>query len=251
MNNSWLINFSDIDNFKPRMYMLPFAGGNASMYADWADDIPDVSIVGIQYPGRGARYMEPCISDASIMASKIAQLIEYQEDQHFFIFGYSMGAALAFETLAKLKHKTQAKCLGLFVAARGAPDQISQRKPIHALDDISFIENLRDIADIPEEVIGDGELMDLLMPMLRSDFKLAESYQRIQKLVLPINITALFGEKDPYADRDASLGWSGYTSACFQYRSFSGGHFFINEHKNQLKFIVRENIRNQLSSATV
>ena len=73
------------------------------MFANWADEFPDLAVVGVQYPGRGSRFMEPCVDDAQTMADQLAQSIENEPDHYFFIFGYSMGAILAFETLVAFK----------------------------------------------------------------------------------------------------------------------------------------------------
>jgi surfactin synthase thioesterase subunit len=247
MDNIWFVRHGEPTNPTATLYMLPFAGGNAGLYADWADEIPDVSVVGVQYPGRGSRFMEPCISDAGTMAGHLARLIEDEADRHFFMFGYSMGAILAFETLVASSPLVRQRCLGLFVAARAAPGHQRRTAALHELDDPNFIEGLRELAGGPEEVLADKDLMSLLMPMLRSDFRLSERYQLTHKVILPIPITALCGENDPLADKDATLGWSQYTSRNFQYDTFPGGHFFINEHKIRLKAIVRNIIKERLS----
>lgn len=220
--------------------MLPYAGGNAGMYADWANTLPNVSILGVQYPGRGGRFMEPCISDAKTMASKIAKLIEQEESHEFFIFGYSMGAILAFETLVSLKQSALERCLGLFVAARAAPGPKPTSNPMHNLDDIKFVDRLKKLGGVPQEVLEDSELMELLMPMLRSDFRLAEQYTLTHNTTLPIPITALFGETDPYANKDSCAGWSHFTSKEFRQVMLPGGHFFIKEQINLLKSIITD-----------
>ncbi len=248
MDNIWFVRHSEPANPTARLYMLPFAGGNAGLFADWAEEIPDVSVVGVQYPGRGARFMEPCISDAGTMAVHLARLIEDEADRYFFIFGYSMGAILAFETLVASNPLVRQRCLGLIVAARAAPDHQSHIAALHTLDDPTFIEKLRELAGVPEEVLAAQDLMELLMPMLRADFRLSECYQLTHQTVLPVAITALYGENDPYADKGATLGWSRYTSEGFQHITFPGGHFFINEHKARLKASVRDVIKVRLSS---
>ena len=247
MDNSWFVRHGKPANPKARLYMLPFAGGNAGLYADWAEEIPDVSVVGLEYPGRGTRFTEPCISDAETMAGQIAQLIEFEADRHFFMFGYSMGAILAFETLVTLNPHVQRFCLGLFVAARAAPNHQRRTAALHTLDDSGLLEGLRECAATPEEVLADREMMAVLMPMLRSDFRLAECYKPTHNAILPIPITALYGENDPLADKEATLGWSNYTSGGIQYNRFPGKHFFIYEHKAHLKAIVRNVIQGRLA----
>ena len=145
MENDWFIRFSPTPAPTAQLYMLPYAGGNAGMYADWAKAIPSASILGVQYPGRGSRFMEPCISDAKKMAIELANLIEREGNHRYFLFGYSMGAILAFETLVALKPSAREQCLGLFVAARAAPDCKPVITPMHTLSDSKFVNRLKQL----------------------------------------------------------------------------------------------------------
>jgi surfactin synthase thioesterase subunit len=247
VENEWFIGFSSAPAPAVRLYMLPYAGGNAGMYADWGKAIKNTSVVGIQYPGRGSRFMEPCLDDANTMSKKLAQMIEREDEHYFFVFGYSMGAILAFETLVALKPSMRQRCLGLFVAARAAPDYQSTITPMHTLNDLEFIDRLQQLGGVPIEILEDLELMDLLMPMLRSDFRLAESYALAHNTKLPIPITALYGETDPYANKVSSMRWSRFTSEKFQQIALPGGHFFINEQINLLKNIVKDVIDSRIA----
>ena len=247
MENEWFIGFSPAPNPAVRLYMLPYAGGNAGMYADWGKAIPNTSILGVQYPGRGSRFMEPCIDDANTMSLKLAQMIEHEDEHYFFVFGYSMGAILAFETLVALKPSMRQRCLGLFVAARAAPDYQSVVTPMHTLNDLEFMDRLQQLGGVPREILEDLEVMDLLMPMLRSDFRLAECYTLAHNTKLPIPITALCGETDPYANKHSSMGWSRFTTERFQQVILPGGHFFIKDQINLLKNIVKDAITLRLA----
>lgn len=242
MNSNWFIKFRENNPTSTRIYMLPFAGGNAGMFANWADEFPDLAVVGVQYPGRGSRFMEPCVDDAQTMADQLAQSIENEPDHYFFIFGYSMGAILAFETLVALKPSIRQLCLGLFVAARAAPGYEHHIEPLNTLDNEHFIKKLRSMGGAPDEVLADKDLMEVLMPMLRADFRLSERYQLIHNTVLPISITALYGDNDPYANYEATKGWSRHSSREYKHIKFVGGHFFINDSGDLLKSVVRETI---------
>ena len=247
MENDWFIRFSPTPAPTAQLYMLPYAGGNAGMYADWAKAIPSASILGVQYPGRGSRFMEPCISDAKKMAIELANLIEREGNHRYFLFGYSMGAILAFETLVALKPSAREQCLGLFVAARAAPDCKPVITPMHTLSDSKFVNRLKQLGGVPQEVLDDYELMELLMPMLKSDFRLAEQYALTHNTILPIPIIALYGEKDPYATKSLTKGWSRFSSESFEHIMLPGGHFFINEQITLLQTIVKNIVNLRLA----
>lgn len=99
--------------------------------------------------------------------------------------------------------------------------------PIHHLDDDKFLRELRQLGGVPKEVADDSELMDLMKPMLRADFTLAETYHRDIGRSLTCPITALGGDNDPIADFEAVSAWRQHTTGPFDLKIYPGDHFFI------------------------
>ena len=56
-----------------------------------------------------------------------------------------------------------------------------------------FRERLRGLSGTPEVLLQDEELMDLMSPLLRSDFELSETYKREQHPPLRCPISAFGG----------------------------------------------------------
>ena len=79
------------------LYCLPFAGGSASYFSDWSDDLGEgIELVPVQLPGRGARLTEPPAERVAAVADVVAGLIASASTRPL-LFGHSMGAILAFE----------------------------------------------------------------------------------------------------------------------------------------------------------
>ena len=74
------------------------------------------------------------------------------------------------------------------------------------------------------------ELRELLVPILRADFQLCESYTLERSDPLPCPIVAYGGLDDPEVSREALDGWREQTSAGFVARLFPGDHFLVVEH---------------------
>ena len=247
----WFISYRKPCNPKASLFCLPFAGGSATLFSNWVDYFPDVEVVGIQLPGRGARIMEPCIDNIDTMVETLVPLIEKRVDLPFFFFGHSMGAVIAFETLVAMNAKIKAHCLRLFVAGRRAPNMISDQKPIHHLDDSDFINELRNLSGTPEEILADKGLMELLIPMLKADFKLGELYLPSSVAVLPMPITAIYGEEDDHDGKPDIAGWENHTKYRLQAVPIRGGHFFINTEICAVIQIIRNNINKDLLTMCV
>ena len=64
----------------------------------------------------------------------------------------------------------------LFVSAGRAPQIPHRAPPIHALPDDEFLAELRRLNGTPRELLDHEELMEVMLPILRADFALYETY---------------------------------------------------------------------------
>lgn len=91
-----------------------------------------------------------------------------------------------------------------------------------------FINELRKLNDTPEETLANNELMDILMPVLRADFKIANTYLS-QKFDMPFPILVLHGEDDLEIFDDAISAWEQLSSVSCEIEILPGDHFFIDK----------------------
>ena len=218
-----------------RLFCFPYAGGGASIYRALAQAVPgQIEVVPVQPPGRENRLNEPAqrlIGDLlDLLEGEILPLL----DRPYAFFGYSLGATVAFELALRLDQRHQLPPRHVVVAARQAPHLATRRPPIHALPDPEFLDALRDLEGTPVEALDHPELMQLLMPLLRADFEIVETYEARQRPALSCTLTAFGGLKDRDVMREDLEGWRGYGQEPFKIRMFPGGHFFINENRDQL-----------------
>jgi medium-chain acyl-[acyl-carrier-protein] hydrolase len=79
----------------------------------------------------------------------------------------------------------------------------------------------------PEEVLQHRELMELLLPVLRADFSLLNTYAPRQRPPLPCPIAAFAGAADQEIPVDVVQSWQEHTAAAFRLRVVPGDHFFL------------------------
>jgi medium-chain acyl-[acyl-carrier-protein] hydrolase len=149
-------------------------------------------------------------------------------DRPYAVFGHSVGALAGFEWARALRQLGFPEPVHLVVAARRAPHLRDRRTPIAHLPQTDFIAAACERYNgIPGEVLQSPELLDLLVPTLRADIQLLESYVYMDQPSLKSPITAFMGREDAEATLSDIEGWREHTTAGFQIRTFDGDHFFL------------------------
>jgi len=147
-------------------------------------------------------------------------------DRPFALFGHSMGALISFEITRSIRRKRQLSPEHLFVSGCFAP-HLPDPHPMHHLADQEFVDAVRRLNGLPEEVLQDAELMELVLPALRADFTAAETYVHIAEPALSCPITAFAGSRDPLTTQESVEAWRIHTMGAFSFRMLPGDHFFL------------------------
>lgn len=221
-----------------RLFCLPYAGGGASAYRSWLAGLPSfVELCPIQMPGRENRIRDTMFTRLPPLVRALAQALYPHLDKPFVFFGHSLGAKLAFELTRLLRREHGPEPLHLFVSGHGAPHKPSTESPIHALPDAEFILEVQRYEGMPQEVLESEDLMRYLIPILRADFSVNESFVYTEEPPLRSSITAYGGLRDEKVSRDDIEAWREQTTANFEFLMFPGGHFFL---QTERMFFLRE-----------
>lgn len=213
-----------------RLFCLPYAGAGASIYTAWADLLPpEIELVAIQLPGREDRVFEQPFTQLDRLVRTLAQAVRIYLDTPFAIFGHSGGALIAFELARELRARLASPPHHLFVSALAPPETVRSAAPIHSGPTPEFKEGLRRLEGTGPEILENDDMMELLLPALRADFQLAETYVYREAEPLACSITALGGAADARVTAADLDGWRGHTSGTFSIRILEGGHFYITE----------------------
>lgn len=229
-------------NNKIRLFTLAYAGGNAYIYNSWKKLLqPQIELIPIELPGHGARIAEPLVSDTPRIVDDIWQHIQpyFQDPRPFAFFGHSMGSILAFEMIHKVYTETGRYPVTALFSGRVAP-HIRSEKQWSKLSDQAFIEKVITLGGIPDVILEHKELLDMIIPVLRADFSLVEQYRYDRQYkVFPFPITVLTGKQDQMTTVDIEA-WSEYSSLDVTFKSYDGGHFFINTCAEQVLTDIRK-----------
>lgn len=222
-----------------RLFCFPYSGAAASIYYPWADQLPaSIEVCPVQLPGHGTRLQEPLATRLAPQVEALAAGLAPAFDRPFAFFGHSMGALLSFELARYLRWQGRPGPTHLFVSGHGAPHLPDRNPPLHALPDDQFVVKLRELNGTPEEVLHHQELLQLLIPVLRADFAVCETYVYQPEPPLNCPISAYGGLGDGYVNREELAAWREQTTGSFSLRMFPGDHFYLNTPSNRTHLLM-------------
>lgn len=208
------------------LFCFPYSGGSGEIFKAWPEWLPgSVEVYGVQYPGRGSRFVEPLMTNIHRMLDVLEGNIMPYLGRPFAFFGHSLGARLAFELCVRLEGRGVAPTQ-LFLSGRNPP-HAEIRRDFHKLPDAEFRANLARMNGTPAELLANPELMDLVVPIIRADFALSET--DLCQAVAPVScpLIAFGGEDDEDVPPSAIQGWGRYTESTFEWSILPGDHFFL------------------------
>jgi medium-chain acyl-[acyl-carrier-protein] hydrolase len=227
--DSWIACRKPNPQARLRLFCFPYAGTGASIFRTWADGLPaDVEVCPIQFPGRGTRLMETPFTQLPPLVQALARALVPLLDKPFAFFGHSLGALVGFELARQLRRQSGVQPVHLFVSADRAPQIPHPDRPIHALPEGEFLAELHRLNGIPGKVLEEAELMQIMLPILRADFAVYETYAYSTEPPLNCPISTFGGLQDRRVSRGDLEAWRAQTSGAFSLRMFPGDHFFWN-----------------------
>src|SRR5215813_8670492 len=233
-SNSW-ISYSKISVAPAlRLFCLPYAGGNAAVFNSWPAALPKrVQVCAVELPGRRRRFGETAYSSMPPLAHDLAMVLEQYVDLPYAVFGISLGALIGFEVAHEMK-KLGHPPIRLFVANCRAPHLPDQDPPAHALPDRDLLARIRDFGATPDAVIQHDELMRMMLPTIRADFKLAETYRYLPKRPFTFPITAFLGSEDPSLTFAHLKPWREHTRGPYRLEVLRGNHYLVDTGRDAL-----------------
>jgi surfactin synthase thioesterase subunit len=211
------------------LVLFPHAGVGISAFRGWDDELPD-EIEGcyVQLPGREGRLREPKYESVGTLVPLVAEAIATYVDRPCAFFGHSMGGLLAFEVIRQLRANGSRPPVHLFVSATQAPQIGLQDFPVSDLGDLDLLREVdRRYNSVPAVLWEDPELRALLLPALRSDLRLMESYAYEPGEPLDSPITAFVGTADRMVDPRVVDPWRQLTRGNFRLELVDGPHLFL------------------------
>lgn len=211
-----------------RLFCFPHAGGGASVFRFWLTGLgPGIEVYPIQLPGREGRWHEPPFTQMSTLIAELTQALRPLLRPPFAFFGHSMGAFIAFELARQLRRENRPGPAVLMASSARAPQIPDPDPPVHQMPFDELLEHLKRFDGIPKELLDHPELVSLLLPTLRADMTMCETYTYSAEPRLTCALWAQGGEQDTKVPIEHLRAWSLQTSGEFRLRLFQGDHFYF------------------------
>ena len=211
-----------------RLFCFPHAGGGGAAYQAWAGLLPrSIAVV----PMRAPRPDKP--RDMAGLVEALGDALEAYPDEPFAFFGHSMGAVVAFELARLLRRRNRPLPSMLVASGARAPQFRRGHVPPPEPSEAEFLNGLRRLQGTPAEVLGNPNLMELILPAIREDAAIYRHYIYAEEPPLDCPIRAYGGAHDPNVLREHLAAWEEQTTASFAVRIFPGGHFYLQTYRQE------------------
>jgi surfactin synthase thioesterase subunit len=206
-----------------RLVCLPYAGGNGTIYETWTKWLPpEVELWAPDLPAREQRMLEAPVEDMELLVAGLAGELR-SDDRPTTLFGHSFGALVAFETARRLQQDARpVRCLA--VSGMAAPRTLPDRP---APTDAEILASLRSHGVAPEEFFQQPDLLELVLPGLRADYRMALGYRYRRGPKLSAPVFALGGTHDPAVPAEGLAAWAEESEGDCRTRMWEGGHMYL------------------------
>lgn len=225
-----------------RLLCLPHAGGSTALYKQWKELLPpEIEPVLVCPPGREDRLDEPLPAELPKLVAALGRAVAPLLDRPWAVFGHSMGATVGHELVLWMTRHGQRPPEHLFVSAREAP-QHHHGGSVHLLDDDALTAELLRLGGTSPELLAIAEVRQLVLPAVRGDYRLIETYAADPEGLVPCPLTALIGASDTELTAEEATGWEKWTTGPFQLLTFPGGHFYLADRPEAVVDAVRRRL---------
>jgi surfactin synthase thioesterase subunit len=216
-----------------RLFCLPHAGGSASVFRPWMGRLPGVAVCPLQPPGRETRRHDPPHPGMAELVDELAGVVlAGAGTTPYAVYGHSLGALVGFELVREVCRRGAPPPVHLVVSGCAAPQWPVEDDPTtgeEGLTDATIVALLRSLGGTPEEYLTDPRVLRIILPPLRADLAVRNSYTYAPAAPLDVPVTALAGTTDVRASVASMRAWQDQTIRRFRAHTVEGGHFAVLE----------------------
>ncbi|MFI8940236.1 thioesterase II family protein [Streptomyces syringium] len=239
IRSTWLRRFTTPAPPRLRLLCLPHAGGSASFFHPWGRAFgDDVEVMVARYPGRQERIADPFVTTMEGVADALAAELGPYTDTPLAVFGHSMGASIGYELTLRLRERYGVAPSALLVSGRKPPHLLTPRET-DLDDDDSIVSEVGRLGGTDAALLADPDLRELVLPAIRTDFRIVADYPARPGVPLPCPVVAYVGDSDPDVDPVSVSGWSDLAPGGFDMVVLPGDHFYLIDRRAELVADIR------------
>lgn len=235
----------------PRLFCFAHAGGTVRLFRGWQQGLRHaLELSPVQLPGRGRRWAEGPFERLEPLLAHLYRELRPQLGDPFAIFGHSLGGLVGFELARWVRRRLGVEPVHLFVSAFPAPQlppAAARRERLSRLADAELVARIRALGGVPEKLFERPralrQVLPRLLPTLRADLAVVESYAYARERPLACPITVFGGLRDPVVSLEQLEAWREQTRARLTLELFGGGHFFLETQRRRVTGVIAAALR--------
>ncbi|MCG8308938.1 MAG: SDR family NAD(P)-dependent oxidoreductase [Cytophagales bacterium] len=221
----WVTHAKEAPKF--HIYCFHDAGSSSALFDPWEGLLPDIELRAVELPGRGTRSGETPITDMTQLTNTLAaEINKYNDGTPFAFLGHSMGGAIAFEVMRKLRDQNNQLPVVLFTSSTPALFSYDRSRLSSEMSEEKLIQQFPHLS--PEN-ITDEKLRQTFIEIMRNDLMLLDSYRYNPSEPFDLPIISLRGKDDPGVSLEQVSQWHKETIQSHESIERPGGHRYIME----------------------
>lgn len=205
-----------------------------------------INVIPLDLPGRGGRFNDSLLSDMDSMVDDVFSQVKDDLYTPCAIYGHSLGALLGYLLIKRIIKEDLPVPLYAFFSGREAPT-VPEKDHFHKLPKAEFIKKIESYEGTPDSVLENKDLIELVEPILRADFKAIETYSHKVESPFDVPIMVMIGLEED-VNYDDALKWQDETTKKIIIKQFPGKHFFIFDHAAQVCRLFSKTLNELLAS---
>lgn len=235
----WLRRPAGAEAADVRLFCFHHAGGAASMFRRWPRLVPrSIEPIAVQLPGRGERFTQRPFDRMAPLVEALVEVVMPVLDRPYACYGLSMGARVAWALTHRLRELGMPPPVALYLASAAAPDAGARRQDWKH----DLLGYLREMGGTPPEILAEPRLLDTVLPTLRADLTLVDTFRWRPATPLDVPILAFAGADDVDGSPVRMGGWRAETTGEFRLEVRPGGHFFDDAYERRLVRTIAEDL---------
>lgn len=234
---------------KIKLFCFPYAGGSSVIFHKWRAHVgPNVELVPVELAGRGKRINAPLYKDLNEAVVDVFELIKTDlTNSRYALFGHSLGCKICYGLAQKIRENDLPEPLHIFFSGSKAPHvKRIDEKQFHLMNDEDFKKEVIELGGTPPEFFEHKGLLDLFLPVLKNDFRIAEEDALIEEInPFDTNITVLLGKEDDLIPEECD-GWKLHGKQICSIHYFEGGHFFLDDKYPVILLLIEQVLQQNL-----
>jgi surfactin synthase thioesterase subunit len=220
--------------------VFPHAGGAALAYRSFGMALAEAGsdTYVMQYPQRGDRLTHPAPDTVADLARDLFDAADWAGMGPLRLFGHCMGAVVAFE-FALIAERAGVDVAVLWASASEAPSAAATSPKLPTAE-AEILAEMVDLGGTDAQLLADEDFVELLLMAVRADYQAYNRYGCAADVTIAADIYALGGAADHRVSENMLRCWETHTRGAFTVSMFDGGHFYLEDHVEDVAELVHE-----------